>query len=136
MSKMKAFLQPMTEQTKEVIVSKRFIGDDGKVVPFVVRSIPQSENDALQKKATRRFKRSGQWTEELDRIDYRNRLVIAATVTPDFADAEICAAYGVIDPLEVPAKMLLPGEYNKLFNAIADLNGITDDDELEQEIKN
>ena len=43
-------------------------------------------------------------------------------MSPDFQDSEICAYYKTMDPLEVPGRMLTVGEYNRLVNAIKELN--------------
>ena len=60
-------------------------------------------------------------------------MVVAATVEPDFRAKELCDAYGVLDPLLVPGKMLLSGEYAKLLRAITELSGFED---MEDEVKN
>jgi hypothetical protein len=69
---------------------------------------------------------------------YTNSLIVACTVQPDFRDAELCQAYGTLDPLEVPGKMLLSGETAKLVEAIMNLNGfsIQSPEEEEEEAKN
>ena len=54
---------------------------------------------------------------------------MASTVEPNFAEKDLCEAYGVVSPLLVPVKMLLPGEYKKLLAAISELNGITDQED-------
>lgn len=46
MSSLKAFLNPIQVENKEVIVSNRF-QEDGKPVPFVIRPITQKENEQL-----------------------------------------------------------------------------------------
>ena len=71
-----------------------------------------------------------------DNITYTRRLVVAATVEPDFFCKEICDAYGVMDPLLVPGKMLLPGEYQRLADAILELSGFDDTDAVREEVKN
>ena len=54
MGDIKAFLQPpVLNETKEVIISKRFKDENGKPVPFVIRVIDQETNDRLTKKATK-----------------------------------------------------------------------------------
>ena len=55
------------------------------------------------------------------------KLVVAATVEPDFRSTEMCEHFGTLDPLEVPGKMLLSGEYTRLMEAINDLSGFNDD---------
>ena len=51
-------------------------------------------------------------------------MIVEATVRPDFKNAELCNAYGTLDPVEVVSKMLLFGEANKLADAIAKLSGV------------
>lgn len=141
MGDIKAFLlPPVMEETKEVVISKRFKGADGKPVPFVLRVIDQETNDKIIKKATIRKKMNGQMIQELDSIKYGKLLIDACVVSPNFKDAELCAHYKVLDPLDVPGRMLNVGEYTKLVHEIKTLNElVTDEDdiqELEEEAKN
>ena len=70
-------------------------------------------------------------------MEYSRRVVVAATVTPDFTNEELCRAYGTMDPLELPGKMLLAGEYRQLTDAIMELSGFSESpEELEEEAKN
>lgn len=123
MSTLSAFLKPVkTTIEKEVVISDRFVGDDGKPVPFKVRAISQEENDALVRAATKTRNENGQRVERLDSVEYAQRLIVAATVSPDFRAKDICEAYGVVSPLMVPGKMLLSGEYNRLMKSITELS--------------
>nr|DAQ85992.1 MAG TPA: tail assembly chaperone protein [Caudoviricetes sp.] len=134
MSKLSVFLHPVsTQEEKEVIISNRFQDENGESVPFRIRALTQEENDAITKKATRRIKENGQSVEWFDSVDFCHRLVVAATVYPDFSSKELCEGYGVMDPLLVPGKMLFSGEYSKLLQAIKELSGFED---LEEEAKN
>jgi hypothetical protein len=64
-------------------------------------------------------------------------MVVACTVEPKFNDAELCEAYKTMDPVEVPQKMLTPGEYSKLTDAILSLNDFGGDaEEVEEAAKN
>lgn len=123
--------------TKEIIISDRF-KEDGKPVPFKIRTISQAENDALAKKAQKVDMVRGRRIQYQDDQKYTNSLIVACTVQPDFRDAELCQAYGTLDPLEVPGKMLLSGETAKLVEAIMNLNGFTiqSPEEEEEEAKN
>ena len=134
MSKLSAFLHPIntTEET-EIIVSNRFQDENGNPVPFKIRALTQEENDMILKQATRKVKVNGQTMEQLDKVDFSRRMVLAATVEPDFSSKELCDAYGVMDPLLVPGKMLLSGEYSKLMREITVLSGFED---IEDDIKN
>lgn len=127
MSKLSAFLHPVTtSEKKEVVISNRFQDENGRPVPFKIRALTQEENDRITKQATRQTKVNGQTVEKLDSVDFSRRMVVAATIEPDFQAKELCDAYGVLDPLLVPGKMLLSGEYAKLMNAITDLSGFGD----------
>lgn len=133
MSKISVFLHPAAAAEKEVVISDRFKDEDGNVVPFKIKAITQEENDLISKKATKSYKENGQRFEYLDSVDYCRRLVVASTVDPDFRDKELCEGYGVLDPLQVPGKMLFSGEYAKLLQEIKALSGF---DDLEEEAKN
>lgn len=134
MSKLSAFLNPVSAgEEKEVVISNRFVDEKGAVVPFKIRAITQEENDEIIKKSTRRVKENGQTVERLDNVEFSRRMVVTATVEPDFTQKEMCEAYGVIDPTMVPGKMLLSGEYAKLMKEISALSGF---DSVEDELKN
>ena len=138
MSNLKAFLHPVqSADTQEVIVSKRFVGEDGKPAPFKIRPLSQEENNRITKQSMRLVKGGKRGEKELDNIKYASCLIVEATVEPDFRNEEMCKAYGTMDPIEVPGKMLLAGEYNRLMNAVMELSGFTkDDEELDEEAKN
>lgn len=134
MSNLSAFLHPAAPEEKEIVISNRFVGEDGNPVPFKIRPLTQEENEALVKAATLKRKGPNGYTQEFDRLRYSRSVVVAATVFPDFKSTELCEGYGVLDPMMVPSKMLYAGEYQKLADAIAELSGI--DEGAEEEAKN
>ncbi len=135
MSALSAFLHPtVTREEKEVIISKRFLGEDGKPVPFKIRSLTQEENAAIIKAATRQKKVDGQWQDAIDANELSARTIVEATVFPDFRSAELCETYGTKDPVQVPGKMLLVGEFGRLIDAVSKLSGF--DKSLDEEAKN
>ena len=138
MSNLQAFMTPNTEETREVIISDRFKDKDGKVVPFVIKSLSQAENEEIKKRTSIPIVKNGVVIgDKLDSEKYGRELVLASVKTPNFRDSEICKFYATMDPLEVPGKMLRVGEYSKLVKAINDLNGLNDNLEvLEEEAKN
>ena len=139
MGVLQAFLHPVTvEETKQVIISKRFIGEDGKPVPFEIRAITQEQNNKLLKAHNRGKVVNGQKVDVFDSTGYTNALILACTVQPDFEDEEICKAYGCIDPAAVPEKMLRAGEYSALVQEILAFNGFDSDRKLreDEEAKN
>lgn len=139
MSRLNAFLHPVeTEDTREVIISTRFRDEKGNPVPFKIRAITQAENDALTQKCRRVQTVRGQRQEYLDAVQLNRELIVAATVEPDFASAEVCEAYGTKIPTQVPGKMLYAGEYDALLREIMTLSGFDAGaaEELEDEAKN
>lgn len=141
MSNIKAFLQPpVMDETREVVISKRFKGADGEPAPFIIRVIDQETNTKLIRQATKKVKSNGQIMQELDNEKYGKLLVQTCVVEPNFKDSELCAYYKTMDPLDVPGRMLTIGEYNRLVYAIKELNElVTSEDELsalEEEAKN
>ena len=139
MGVLEAFLHPIAvEETKKVEISKRFIGEDGKPVPFEIKTISQAENALLVKKYNRKKVVSGSVVADNDTVGYTNALIVECTVQPDFRDSRMCETYGVLDPMMVPGKMLLSGEYSALVGEIMKLNGFDIDAQLrdEEEAKN
>ena len=148
MSKLYDFLHPVAvQEEREVVVSRRFVqrdekgepilGPDGEAIPkfFRVRAISQAENDALVKAATMSYRdRTGAKVKDFDRQKYVRSLIVAATVEPDFRDKALCEGFGTLNPEEVPGKMLLAGEFQKLADAISELSGF-DDGDAEGEVK-
>lgn len=141
MSNLSAFLHPVkVQEEKDIVISDRFVDENGKPLPFRVRSMTQEENEALRKKSTHAKKINGQRVEQVDSAEYSRRLIVAATVSPDFSSKEMCDGYGVLDPLLVPSKMLFSGEFAKLQSAILEISGFEDtpegDETLDSEVKN
>ncbi|NBI73361.1 hypothetical protein D3Z50_20435, partial [Clostridiaceae bacterium] len=93
-------------------------------------------NDRLIRRAQRTSKVNGQTVRELDTEKYGKLLISACVIEPNFKDAELCAYYKTVDPLDVPGKMLSSGEYAKLMQEINSLNGFEDIDGLEETAKN
>lgn len=138
MSSLKAFLHPVqSTDGLEIIISKRFLGEDGKPVPFKIRPLTQEENSQISKRSMRLVSGGKRGEKELDSSAYASRIIVEAIVEPDFRSEELCKAYGTMDPMEVPGKMLLAGEYKRLMDAVMDLSGFNEDaDSLEDEAKN
>ena len=123
MSSLKAFLNPIQVENKEVIISNRF-QEDGKTVPFTIRPITQEENKLLIKKFTKRDKKGN---ETFDRAEYVSDLTSSAVVSPDLTNAELQKAYGVLGASSLLQKMLYIGEYAELAQAVQELSGLDQD---------
>jgi len=135
-SKLEEFLMQNelnTEETMEVKVSDRF------PLPFKIRAISEAENKAIKKSCqTITFdKRTHQKVVDTNYDLYLTRLVIACCVEPNFKNAELQAKYGVMGAEALVDKLLRPGEYNQLLEAVQKINGFdTDINTLVEEAKN
>ncbi len=136
MSQLSAFLHPVSlGEEREVVISSRFQDGEGNSVPFRIRPVTQWENDSITRLSRRTQKVNGVLQDYLDTVEYNRRLVVAATIIPDFQNKELCQQYGTLDPLELPAKMLLSGEFRKLLTEILDVSGFSNENPT-QEAKN
>lgn len=135
MGNLSAFLHPAVPAAeKEVFVSDRFRDEKGEPVPFRIKALTQEENDAISRQCRRTKMVNGQPVENLNTSEYSRRIVLAGTVEPNFASKELCDHFQVLDPAQVPGKMLLAGEFSRLMKAIMELSGFGGD--LEEEAKN
>lgn len=118
MSKLSAFLKPTPEGKKKEVILERFTDENGKVVPFVIKSIRAADNDSLVRKNTDRK------TGKFNSTTYSNQLIVACMVEPDLRSTEICDYYGTIDPNDVPVLMFTIGEKQIIQDAILEINDV------------
>lgn len=135
-----AFLNPVKEQTRKVVVSKRFIGEDGKPIEWEIKTITAEEDEALRKACTKKVQvpgKRGQFTQETDYNKYLGLLVVACTAYPNLNDAELQNGYDVMGADNLLKKMLHAGEYTEYLANVQELNGFDSSmDELVEEAKN
>ena len=137
MSKLKAFLQPpITGKTKEVVVSDRFVDENGTIQPFVIQAISQEKNAELSENSKNEKIVDGIPMPMLDNGLYTKRLMLECVKEPDLNDSELCKYYGVIDPLVELGRMLSIGEYQNLSAEIMGINGLKTKKEKLEEAKN
>ncbi|MHB8065151.1 MAG: phage tail assembly chaperone [Ruminiclostridium sp.] len=123
MSSLKAFLNPIAAENREVIVSNRFV-EDGNAVPFIIRPITQEENKVLIKKYSKKDKKGN---ETFDRTEYVSELTSSAVIFPDLANTELQKRYEVLGASSLLQKMLYVGEYAELVQAAQELSGLDED---------
>lgn len=123
MSSLKAFLNPIKTENKDVIVSNRFV-EDGEVVPFTIRPITQTENKQYIKELTKKDKKGN---ETFDRAEYIATLTANAVVFPDLTNAELQKAYEVLGASSLIQKMLYAGEFAELAQEVQKLSGLDED---------
>lgn len=138
MNSLYAFLHPVEEQQeKDVYISDRFRDENGNVQPFRIRALSQEDNERINRMCTTEKTVRGNRIEKHDSAAYTNRLVLEGTVFPNFAAKELCDHYKVMDPAEVPKKMLYAGEFAALMKAIMELSGFNRDlSDIEDAAKN
>ena len=127
------FLHPEITPEKGVFVSERFKGKDGKPMPFVIRPLEQEICDKIQRACVKTNKKG---TSEFDRIRYVDEITAEAVVFPDLKNAELQKAYGVLGEVKLLKKMLYTNEYNALIDAVQELSGTDDFDDLKNDAKN
>ncbi|WP_374718171.1 phage portal protein [Neobacillus sp.] len=124
------------EIVEEVVVSERF-KEDGKPIPWKLRSMTEGENESIRKSAQRKVKDKGVVTTETNTDEYLAKLAVASVVFPDLKDAKLQKSYGVVGADQLIKRMLLPGEYAVLIQKVQEINGFDKDiNDLAEEAKN
>lgn len=105
---------------EKVLISERFLGADGKPVPFELRAISPEEDDALRQEYTKMVRapgkagQRGQMLPRLDTAGYTAALAAACTVYPSLTNAALQDSYGVKNEVDLLRRMLTPGELSEL----------------------
>ena len=137
-----AFMAQNAIQPEEIefVASKRFVDENGKPIPWKIRCITSTEDEALRKSCTKRVPIPGkrnQYTQEVDYNLYLGKLAVACTVFPDLNDAELQDSYGVMGADVLLKTMLTPGEYAAYLVKIQEVNNFdVDMQDLVDEVKN
>lgn len=122
MPNLAGFLKPTYSEKTAVFtnISDRFLDEEGNPLPFILKTLPHSKMKSI---AQRSRKSKGKNEGDIDQSLFVSRCLVEACVQPDFKDRDLCLAYDTEDPYELPGKMLLASEYEKLANAFLELNG-------------
>ncbi|TLS51745.1 phage portal protein [Paenibacillus antri] len=124
---------------EEVVVSKRYVDEEGNPIPFTLKAVDTKRIEELQDECTvPQFKKGKKIGEEIDWKRFACRLAVETTVYPNFRDQELLNSYGIVDPCELVKEILnVGGEYAELIQAVQRVNGFdTDFEELVDEAKN
>lgn len=139
MGNLSAFLAQNALKVENIkhIVSKRFVGDDGKSIPWEIACITSTDDETLRKACTKRVPIPGkrnQYTQEIDYNLYLGKLAAKCTVFPNLDDAELQNSYGVMGSHALLKTMLTPGEYADYLTKIQEVNGfeITFEDAVDE----
>lgn len=116
MSNLSCFLAQNAVKAENVkhVVSKRFIGENGKPAEWELRVVSSSEDETLRKECTKRVPipgKRGQYTQEIDYNQYLGKLAAACTTVPNLNDKELQDSYHVMGSDALLKAMLTAGEY-------------------------
>ncbi len=122
---------------EEVVISNRLKNPEtGELYKFQIRALTDREWENARNEAMtlpRKSKERGKFNQSL----FNERVVISATLYPNFKDAESIQAVGCTTPEQYLHKVLLPGEIAELSAKISEISGFTEDlEELTEEAKN
>lgn len=131
MSKLQAFYSQNVKYDKhlDVIISERFNDENGKPIPWKIRSMSEKENELIRKNTPRDKKGN------IDGEAYAVKLVAESVVFPNLKDAELQKSYGVMGAEDLIKEMLLSGEYSRLCQKVQEANRF-DINEMIQYVKN
>lgn len=110
----------------EVVISDRFLDHDGKPIPWRIKVLSQEEMDAITEQYTKRIidEKTKQERFETDRKAISRDLLEKCVIYPNLNDAALQDSYGAMGASALVGKMLLPGEFAKLSNAIMQAQGL------------
>ncbi|TCJ04095.1 phage tail assembly chaperone [Cytobacillus praedii] len=131
MSKLQAFFSQNVKFNKQldVIISERFIDENGKLIPWKIRSMSEKENELIRKNTPRDKKGN------IEGESYAAKLVTESVVFPNLKDPDLQKSYGVMGAEDLLKEMLLSGEYSRLCQKVQEANGF-DVNEMIQYAKN
>ncbi len=140
MADFKAFFanNAIKPENERFVVSKRFVDEKGKPIPWELRCLTEAENAELRNRSTKKVKgKTGKYESEMDNSLYMSNLIAASVVDPDLKNAAIQDSYGVKSETSLLQRMLTPGEFAELAQKVQTLNGFDEDpNEVMEEVKN
>lgn len=126
-------------ENEQFVASKRFIGDDGKPVPWEICCITAKENAQIRKSCMKQVPvqgRRGQFTQSFDANGYLAKVAVRCTVFPDLNNKELQDSYHVMDAEQLVTTMLTAGEFEDYSTKVLEVNGFEDEADLVEEAKN
>ena len=126
MQELKAFLcgEEKLPKEKEIVVSKRFLGEDGKPLLWKIKALKEKEHQKIKQIQN----------EEIEK--YWGRLCAASVVTPNLEDEKLLESYQCHDGEELLKETLTMGEYMTLLQAVQEQNQFQQrKEELKEEVK-
>ncbi|MEW8955610.1 hypothetical protein [Clostridium sp.] len=137
MNSFKDFLMDSFEEVEEI---EREITMGGKKRKMKFKPISSTLGDEIRKKCRKVKFVKGQKIMETDEEKYLSNLIIETTTYPDFKNAELQGAWGVIgaeDLIKAMKSKMSDGEYSQWSSVVSEVNGYDKGiQELMEEAKN
>lgn len=123
-----AFLAQNALQVENIkfVASKRFLDEQKNPVPWEIKTITGTEDEALRKSCAKRVPVPGkknQFQKEVDYDLYLGKLAAACTVFPDLNNKELQDSYHVMGAEALLKTMLTPGEYVDYLSKVQEVCG-------------
>lgn len=137
MDSLKGFFKGNAKQVEneKVVISDRFVGDNGKPLEWEIRAIGNETDDELRNQCTSQVKiKKNVYMPKLDYTEYLKKLLVACVVYPNLNNKELQDSYTVMSAEELLSAMLLPGEYNALAEKVQEICRF-DKDIMEEKIE-
>lgn len=142
MSDFTAFMRADRKTAEEIefVVSEAFTDEEGNAVPWRLKPVSADVDKQIRSSCQRRIPipgARGQFRQETDTEAYIAKITAACVVYPNLNNVELQNFYGAMSAEELLTKMLLGGEYNRLYMKVEELLGYGETmDELIDDAKN
>ncbi|KKO54509.1 phage tail assembly chaperone [Paenibacillus sp. DMB20] len=123
---LEALLGATLELTKEIYIKRLN-------THFTVKALSNEELRKINERAT---VIDGKGAKQTDNDIFNGMVVAKGCVDPNFNDKALKDHYGATDEVDCVSKALLPGEMAKVLQAVLDLSGFGNEDELIEDAKN
>lgn len=112
-------------ESVEYEVSKRFKDENGQPIKWRLRVLDMVEYDKITQGAKTRTlsNATGEKTMNVDGFKLRNDLVLACVEYPNLADSQLQDSYSAVGEIDLLKKMLTPGEFTGLIEAVQQAQG-------------
>lgn len=121
-------------------VTKSLTDEEGKPLPWTVRPVSTSENDALRDECMIDVQipgKPGMYRPKLQSSKYIAKLLAASVVEPNLHDKDLQDSYGAMTPEELLKEMVDdPGEYGDFTAFVQKFNGFSNMEDKVNEAKN
>ena len=137
MDSLKGFFKANAKQVEneKVVISDRFIGEDGKPLEWEIQAIGNEMDDELRKQSTTQEKiKKNVYMPKFNYTEYLKKLLVACVVFPNLNNKDLQNSYDVMTAEELLSAMLLRGEYNTLAEKVQEICGF-DKDIMEEKIE-